>query len=197
MEAATFVVLLAIGSEVLRDNRSVPEVLRLPQPAWARAIIDYPRILQGWRMFAPEPPREEGMIYVDAVTQRGAHVDPYNEVASDQPFPAGRVVPRHMGQSHFFVMYSDRIANVNYAAYRQAFEEWLLRYPERTGKPEDCLVSYEVYWVLDESPPFGSTNPKPREHKRFMTYRAPAGGPCRQEARTGKPGTGSPTVPAR
>jgi hypothetical protein len=131
-------------------------------------------------MFASEPPRVDSMIYVDATTAAGAHVDPYNEVASEQPFPAGDVVPAHMGQSQYFVMYSDRIGTDGYAAYRQAFGEWLLAYPERTGHAQDCLLTYEVYLVTDRSPALGALPwPTPLERTRFMTYRAPHDGTCR------------------
>lgn len=178
-EAGLALVLIAITTEVLNDNAAVPLALRVRQPTWAKAIIEYPRILQGWRMFAAEPSRTDSMIYVEATTAAGGHVDPYNEVASDQPFPKGEVVPRHMGQSQFFVMYSDRIANAGYAAYRQAFSEWLEAYPERTGRPQDCLLRYEVYWVSDESPAPGTrAEPKPRERQRFMSYSAPSDSPC-------------------
>lgn len=178
-QTSVALLLLAIASEVLNDNTPVPQALRVRQPAWAHAVIEYPRILQGWRMFASEPPRLDSMIYVDATTATGAHVDPYNELASDQAFPAGDVVPTHMGQSQFFVMYSDRIGMEGYAAYRQAFTEWLLAYPERTGRAQDCLLSYDVYLVTDRSPePGGSPWPSPVERRRFMTYRAPADGTC-------------------
>ncbi len=178
-EGALVLLLVAITTEVLNDNTPVPKVLRVHQPAWTHAVIEYPRILQGWRMFAAEPPRGDTFIYVDAVTSTGAHVDPYNEVASDQPFPAGDVVPSHMGQSQFFVMYSDRIGMAGYASYRQAFSEWLVAYPERTGRPEDCLLSYEVYLVTDNSPAPGAppvSTPQTRE--RFMNYRAPSDSTC-------------------
>ena len=179
-EGAVALLLLAITAEVLNDNAPVPRSLRVHQPAWTRAVIEYPRILQGWRMFASEPPRVDSMIYVDAKTATGAHVDPYNEVASDDPFPAGDVVPSHLGQSQFFVMYSDRIGTEGYAAYRQAFADWLLAYPERTGHPEDCLLSYEVYLVTDKSPDLGASPwPTPVDRQRFMTYRAPQNGTCR------------------
>jgi hypothetical protein len=178
-EAGIFLLILAIASEALNDNNSVPKALRVHQPAWAKAIIEYPRILQGWRMFASEPPRSDSMIYVEAKTAAGAQVDPYNEVASDQPYPAGTVVPRHMGQSQYFVMYSERISNVNYTAYRQAFSEWLVAYPERTGRAEDCLLSYEVYLVTDQSPPIGERQTKPLDRQSFMTYRAPRDGTCK------------------
>lgn len=176
------VLLIAITSEVLVDNTPVPEPLRLPQPAWAKAVIEYPRILQGWRMFASGPSRVDSMIYVSATTAAGKTVDPYNEVASDVPRPAGHTVPRHLGQSQFFVMYSDRIGNENYGAYRQAFSEWLLAYPERTGNPRDCLLRYEVYLVTDRSPPLGSREPPRRDSRqRFMSYSAPSDSPCREQ----------------
>ncbi len=178
-EGALVLLLVAITTEVLNDNAPVPKALRVHQPDWTHTVIEYPRILQGWRMFAAEPPRGDTFIYVDAITSTGAHVDPYNQVASDQPFPAGDVVPSHMGQSQFFVMYSDRIGMAGYASYRQAFSEWLVAYPERTGRPEDCLLSYEVFLVTDNSPPPGAPpTPTPGTHERFMNYRAPSDSTC-------------------
>jgi hypothetical protein len=77
-------------------------------------------------------------------------------------------------------MYSERISNVGYAAYRQAFSEWLLAYPERTGRAEDCLLAYEVYLVTDRSPAPGALPlPTPLDRQRFMTYSAPLDSPCR------------------
>ena len=181
-EGAILVVLLAIASEAINDNAAVPMALRFTQPRWAKAVIEYPRILQGWRMFASEPSRIDSMIYVDAITAGGARVDPYNEVASDRRDPAGLVVPTHMGQSQFFVMYSERIPYDGYAAYRQAFSEWLIAYPERTGRAEDCLLSYDVYLVTDRTPEPGSgAEPTPLEHRRFMSYVAPFDSPCQAE----------------
>lgn len=172
--------MLAIATEILNDNTSVPLALRVHQPAWAKALIEYPRILQGWRMFAPDPPFTDSMIYIDATTAAGAHVDPYNAVASHQSFPAGDVVPEHMGQSQFFTMYSDRIANASYAAYRQAFLEWLLAYPQRTGRPADCLTAFDAYLVTDRSPlPGSGLRATPVSRERFMQYTAPVGGDCR------------------
>jgi len=181
-EGAVVVILVAIASEALNDNAAVPQALRIPQPKWAKAVIEYPRILQGWRMFASEPSRIDSMIYVDATTAKGDHVDPYNEVASDLRYPAGNVVPKHMGQSQFFFMYSERIPYDGYANYRQAFQEWLLAYPERTGHTQDCLLSYDVYLVTDRTPEPGThAEPTPLERRRFMSYSAPFDSPCRLE----------------
>jgi len=181
-EGAMLVILVAIASEALNDNAAVPQALRFQQPRWAKAIIEYPRILQGWRMFASEPSRVDSMIYVDALTAGDERVDPYNAVASNQREPAGFIVPTHMGQSQFFVMYSERIPYDGYAAYRTAFSEWLLAYAERTGRARDCLLSYEVYLVTDRSPEPGSeAQPTPLERRLFMSYVAPPDSPCRLE----------------
>ncbi len=177
--AAVSVLIVAIGLEIVNDNWTVPQWMRVERPAWAKMVIEYPRLLQGWRMFAPDPPVNDSMIYVDAKTAEGTRVDPYNAVASRQSFPAGDVVPERMDQSQFFTMYSDRIGIAGYAAYRQAFLEWLLAYPERTGRPVDCLASFDVYLITDQSPPPGSKGPpRPVHRERFMHYEAPADSSC-------------------
>jgi hypothetical protein len=178
-EAACGLVIFAIASEALNDNGSVPAWLRVPQPGWAKAIVEYPRLLQGWRMFAPNPPQWDVMIYVDATTARGARVDPYNELASRQHFPAGDFVPRRMDQSQFFSMYSDRIGLPNYAVYRQALLEWLVAYPERTGRAEDCLVAFDVYYLAEPTPAPGAPRSGSPERSRFLSYSAPPDGSCK------------------
>jgi hypothetical protein len=179
-ELGALLLIFAVGTEALNDNASVPRWLRVHEPRWAKVLIEYPRLLQGWRMFAPEPPTEDSMIYVDATTAEGKHVDPYNLVASRQSFPSAGIVPTRMGQSQFFVMYSDRIAMQQYSAYRQAFLEWILAYPKRTGRPQDCLTSFGVYYVTDRTPAPGThAAPAPGQRTQFMEYAEPANGSCR------------------
>jgi hypothetical protein len=79
-------------------------------------------------------------------------------------------------------MYSERIPYDGYAAYRTAFSEWLLANPERTGRAQDCLLSYDVYLVTDRSPEPGTgAQPTPLERRLFMSYVAPSDSPCRTE----------------
>ncbi len=180
VNAAVIALMAAVGIEMLNDNESVPTWMRPPRPAWAKPVIEYPRLLQGWRMFAPDPPFRDSMIHVDAVTAEGAHVDPFNGVASRHSYPAGGTVPVRMDQSQFFTMYSERIPYDGYAAYRQAFLEWLLAHPRRTGRSTDCLTAFDVYLVIDQSPPPGTgAPPTPLSRQRFMHYRAPSDGPCK------------------
>jgi len=180
VEASVALLFGSIVLEVLNSNTSVPAFMRVTQPSWMKAMIEYPRLYQGWRMFAPTPPLTDTMIYVDAVTSEGVHVDPYNEVASRTRYPAGKVVPERLDQSQFFTMYSDRIADPNYAAYRQAFLEWLVAYPQRTGREHDCLVKFEVFWVEDRTSPISArTGPTPTRQEKFLEYTAPTDSNCK------------------
>lgn len=163
----------AIATEVVNDNTSVPPRWRWPRAEWTTSLIEYPRLLQGWRMFAPNPPQEDSMIYVDATTARGERVDPYNQIASRMAAPTGDVVPTRLGQDQFFTMYSDRIGYAGYAAYRQALHEWLVNYPKRTGRHTDCLLRYDAHLIVDASPALGSrAAPKPLKNEIFLSYRA-------------------------
>jgi hypothetical protein len=180
-ELCAAALIAAIATEVVNDNTSVPERWRWPRAAWTTGLIEYPRILQGWRMFAPNPPLEDSMIYIDATTARGDRVDPYNLVASRVATPVTDTVPARLGQNQFFTMYSDRIAYPGYAAYHQALHEWLLNYPLRTGHREDCLLSYDAYFISDASPALGSNAPpRPVKREKFLFFRAPKDGECKK-----------------
>lgn len=197
-ECAVALLITAIGIEIVNDNTSVPQWMRVERPAWQKAVIEYPRLLQGWRMFAPDVGKRDSMIYVDALTASGEHVDPYNKVASRMAFPAGDTVPPRMGQSQFFTMYSDRIAQPHYAAYRQAFKEWLVAYPKRTGRQSDCLRSFRAYLLIDQSPPPGVKAPPTFVDRiEFLRYEAPRDGSCppqRPQLRSSEPRAAAPVT---
>ena len=180
-ELCVAALIVAIATEIVNDNTSVPERWRWPRAAWTTGLIEYPRLLQGWRMFAPNPPQEDSMIYIDATTALGERVDPYNRVASRVAAPVTDTVPTRLAQDQFFTMYSDRIGYPGYAAYHQALHEWLLNYPQRTGRREDCLLSYDAYLITDASPSLGSTAPpRPLKRDRFLYFRAPKEGDCKK-----------------
>ncbi|HET8937958.1 MAG TPA: HTTM domain-containing protein [Polyangiales bacterium] len=180
-ELCVAALIAAIATEVVNDNTSVPQHWRWPRAPWTTGLIEYPRILQGWRMFAPNPPQEDSMIYIDATTARGERVDPYNRVASRIAAPVTDTVPKRLDQNQFFTMYSDRIGYPGFAAYHQALHEWLLNYPQRTGRREDCLLSYDAYLITDASPALGTKAlPRPLKRERFLYFRAPQDGDCKK-----------------
>ena len=96
-------------------------------------------------------------IIVEAKTADGRTVDPFNAVANPR-FPApGRHIPVGLNPSALLYGYENHLPNR--PAYFQALQEWILRYPERTGRPTDRIVSFEVLKVEDDSPPLGEQTP--------------------------------------
>ena len=54
---AVLLVMVSCGSQVLMENRAVPKLLKPEhRPEWMTSIVVYPRLFQGWSMFAPSPP---------------------------------------------------------------------------------------------------------------------------------------------
>jgi hypothetical protein len=137
------VLMLIATSQVLTENRAVPRVLRLPQPAWMEVAVQYLRLNQGWSMFGANAPRETVSIVVDAQTLSGRHVDPYNERASRVADPSLRSVPARLAQDVLFCDYSAHIAAVE--SLYEPLRDWIMSYHERTGRPEDRIVHFQAY----------------------------------------------------
>ena len=121
-------------------------------------------------MFAPNAPTEDRNIFVDAITSDGRHVDPLNERGS-RVAPAGtEVIPEYLHQDEFFCDYMQRIGGQG--AYHPPLSEWIQAYHERTGRPEDRITSFEVYEIVDQSPPPGQT--QPTDSKRTLLFSWPS-----------------------
>ena len=137
-------------SQVLVENPAVPRFMRLEQPEWIRASVMIFRLNQGWKMFASNAPRDDMWLVIDAVTEDGRHIDPYNEVASLHADPALRTIPERLGQNYYWCDYSVRIKG--FRAYHSALTNWIYRHHERTGNDNDRIVSFEAY-ALTHIPP--------------------------------------------
>ena len=163
------IMISAVG-EIVNANAAVPRALRYRQPAFFQAIVEYPRLLQGWRMFAPHAPLEDFMIEVDATTVDGRHVDPYNVVATRMPGPGYKEIPPLLGQVQFFTGYSLFIWRPHFRAYLTAFREWIMRYHERTGHPKDRIVRFTASVLSDKSPPPGKIGNTDFKREVFLKY---------------------------
>ena len=147
-EVAAAVLIVASASQLLVENRAVPQRLKLPQPKWISQLVVYPRLLQGWQMFSSDVPTGERMLYVDAVTFGGRHVDPFNEAGSRvSTLPVDRIPP-HMEQDEFWCDYTNRIPENE--AYWRALKEWIFAYHLRTGRPEDRVIAFEAKLIEGE-----------------------------------------------
>ena len=160
--------LVVLVSETLFINDAVPHLLKHEQPIWIKQLVAYPRLIQAWSMFASDAPTTDESVAVDAVTVDGRHVDPYSEVSGRYPNPGHAGIPARLDNDSFFFNYSARIPFK--PEYFNAFEEWLLAYPERTGRPQDRIVKFDAYIIEDDSPPPGETRPRNVRSRVFLSF---------------------------
>jgi hypothetical protein len=167
-EGLLAVIAACATSQALVENGGLTHVNPEWQPKWMHATAAYFQAYQGWSMYAPDPPMSDLDIVVDAVTQDGRHVDPFNEAASPlAPNPGLRIPPR-LGQDVLFFAYVLRLPWT--PEYYQAFEEWILLYPRRTKRPNDTIVSFEAFLVEHDSPPPGEHQPRNLRSRSFLKY---------------------------
>ncbi len=131
------------------------------------------RFLQGWFMFSPNPVKDDGIIVVDAITVDGRHVDPF----WGEPPNFDLVNAKSFGYNQIWSDYFNRIQTAGNRAYRDSMADYLRRLPERTGNPNDKLVSGEVYWVHDFNPRFKQTKSWGQTQTLLCAFGAE--GPCK------------------
>lgn len=164
--------------QAINENKSIPPVVKtylappwIPKPLHdvMVATIQYPRLFQGWNMFSPNPITEDGMLTVDAITRDGRHVDPLTGRA---PILELTQV-RGAGLTQIAQDYGNRIRLDRNKPYRQGLSEYLQVWHERTGRPEDELVAFDVYWVKEQCPPPDQEEPYKDEKIALLTWRRP------------------------
>ncbi|WP_437937224.1 hypothetical protein [Sorangium sp. So ce341] len=161
---------LCAVSQAINENKSVPAVLKHAQPKIVQATIVYPRLLQGWGMFAPNPITEDGSISVDAITVDGRHVDPFTGLPPDLDLSDAR----GLGLGQIRQDYFNRIRLDRNKPFRKpGLQDYLLAYHERTGRPDDQIVAFDVYWVRDQCPKPGESAPYKNEAIPILSYRKP------------------------
>jgi len=179
-EALVVVLLVVCASQVLVENPAVPRSLK-PQarPALFEAIIAYPRIFQGWAMFAPAPPMSDGRLVIDGRTKDGRHLDPLTgrEPAFEVHAPG---TPRdNLIWGYFHI----RIAEDRFRAYWNGVREMVMSHHKLTDRPQDELVSFDAYYVTETFAPPGAKKAPPERRKLFSS--------------NFMPGEPTPTPPAR
>jgi hypothetical protein len=107
-------------------------------------------------------------VFVDALTADGRRVDPLNEAANPRHPAPGPHIPDRLDQDAFFCDYLPRI--VRRSDYHPALIDWILRYPDRTGRSEDRIVSFEAFSVEQDSPPPGESAPRNVRVAAFLRW---------------------------
>lgn len=151
------------------ENKAIPPQLKPKLPAVMAATLVYPRLFQGWGMFAPNPITDDGSITVDARTIDGRRVDPFTRKEPDLDLTDSR----GLGLEQIWQDYFNRIRLDRNQVFRQGLKDYLLRWHLETGRPEDELVAFDVYWVRDQCPKPDEKRPTKNETIAILTYRKP------------------------
>jgi hypothetical protein len=167
-EGLVLVMMAIAANQLLVENAAIRRHVRFIQPEPMVAAMTYLQLFQGWSMFAPDAPTGDMNVYVDAVTADGRHLDPFNAVASPAAPAPGPTIPDRLGQNSFFCDYLSRLPG--HGELYGAFTDWILRHPQRTGRPQDRIVSFEAFVVEHDSPPPGERQPRNLRTRSFHRY---------------------------
>jgi len=151
------------------ENKAIPPPLKPKLPTAMAATLVYPRLFQGWGMFAPNPITDDGSITVDARTIDGRRIDPFTHKEPDLDLTDAR----GLGLEQIWQDYFNRIRLDRNQVFRQGLRDYLLRWHLETGRPEDELVAFDVYWVRDQCPKPDEAKPTRNETIAILTYRKP------------------------
>jgi hypothetical protein len=156
-EVLTACFFLTVAVQVGVDNWAIPDRYRVKnRPELQRQLVEYLRVPQGWSMFSPDAPKDDGTITIDAVLSDGTHIDPRKQKPpdfepafhgpwfDDQQWCDWDLRMRFDGNRHLHPYFRDYIARLD------KFRSW---------KQRAKIVYFDVYWVNNAAPPPGSTRP--------------------------------------
>ena len=140
--------------------------IKVGQPEPLRTLAHKLRFLQGWFMFSPNPVMDDGTIVVDAITVDGRHIDPFT--GKEPSFDL--INAKSLLHNQIWCDYFNRIHLPSNTAYRDAMKDFMYRLPERTGRPNDAIVSGEVFWVQDQNPKWNETQSYKQEKLKLFSF---------------------------
>jgi predicted DCC family thiol-disulfide oxidoreductase YuxK len=165
-ESLVAVALVMLVIQAGNDNQFANRRLHVHRPDWVVRFVNTFRLLEGWGMFAPEPPYDDGHVVVDARTKDGRKLDPFTGKLPDfDPYTR-----TGWGHEQFWCDYNNRIRFDFHVPNRQHLREYLRHWHEYYGRPQDELVSFDVWWVNDKSPPPGQERPTPEAPQKLVSY---------------------------
>jgi hypothetical protein len=172
-ESAVLLLMVVSGVELLVENEIVPARLKPQEPSWMRAMIVYPRLFQGWSMFAPSPPLRDGRLVVDGVTATGRRLDPLTGEAPvfEVAPPSARRMNQMWGEFH------RRVAGANLAPYMEGLKDFIRRHHEVVKRPDEKLVAFEAWYVTEEIPAPGGKKKPPERRMLFSDGVMPGSAP--------------------
>jgi hypothetical protein len=162
---ALALILTAVISQFWVESWGIPAAWKpKDRPAWMVDIIDYLQIPEGWSMFAPDAPREDSRLVVDATLANGKHID----LLTGEPVDFELELKAPWGLNQHWCEIHARMRN--WPQHWRNFRDYLLRRPRLLDWPEETqkVIGLEVWQVSNDSPPPGSTTPGPIRKQRLF-----------------------------
>jgi predicted DCC family thiol-disulfide oxidoreductase YuxK len=165
-ETVALILMVVLSTEVVKSNPFVSRHFQIKRPEWMTEVIGYTRMLEGWGMFAPEPPYDDGRLVIDGRTVDGRKWDPFTK---DQPVfdPES---PRGWGHDQLWCDYSNHIRWQHNQARRQFLRQYLINQHVFSRRPKDQLVGFDVWWIQDRSPKPGQKHGVPLPPEKLVSY---------------------------
>jgi predicted DCC family thiol-disulfide oxidoreductase YuxK len=165
-ETLALMLMVVLSTEVMKANPYISRHMQIKRPEWMTEIIGYTRMLEGWGMFAPEPPYDDGRLVVDGRTVDGRKWDPFTK---DEPVfdPES---PRGWGHDQLWCDYSNHIRWQHNQGRRQFLRQYLINQHRFSRRPQDQLVAFDVWWIHDKSPKPGQKHGVPLPPEKLVSY---------------------------
>ncbi|HYP90768.1 MAG TPA: DCC1-like thiol-disulfide oxidoreductase family protein, partial [Polyangiaceae bacterium] len=166
-ETLAFMLMVTLATEVMKSNPYVTRRVQLgARPQWMTEFVGYTRMLEGWGMFAPEPPYDDGRLVVDARTADGRKLDPFTGEAPEFDPES----PRGWGHDQLWCDYSNHIRWSNNQGRRTFLKAYLQNWHIYEHRPHDQLTSFDVWWIQDKSPKPGEKHGVVLPPEKLLSY---------------------------
>jgi hypothetical protein len=139
---------------------------RIPQPDWMRALIQVPQLRQDWRLFAPDPLRDDGWWVLYGLTEYDAHVD----LLTGKPPVWDKPEVAEQQYNVFWHKILFRLSNPVYQDFRKHFARYIARRDQREHPPGQRLIQFDFYYLYEPTLPQGSPEPFPVQRLNVWTY---------------------------
>jgi hypothetical protein len=156
-EVASTAVAAAALVQLLHQNWILPPLVRVTtRPMLAAYLADYLRMGQGWMMFAPDVPVDDGSIVVDGLLSNGNHVDPFTGQAPD----FDQALHGPLGYGEPWCLYFVRISDAANRRYWRSLRDYVAKmHALPNAKVHEPMRTFDVYWVSNRAPSMGSHQP--------------------------------------
>jgi predicted DCC family thiol-disulfide oxidoreductase YuxK len=123
------------------------------------SIVAYPRLYQDWKLFAPDPPKRQGALVVDAQTGKGAKLDPFTGQPPLEALDPKKPDPRARPFAPLMSAYFASINQPNRVTYVDEMKNYIQRLSDQR-EAGDKLVWFNVNWIEAPIPsPDATTTP--------------------------------------